>query len=267
MTHQTAGRPVVVVIGGSDPIGAAGIQADLRHLAAWGVHGAAVPTALTVQTVATVDAIHPVAPDHVRAMLEAVSATFEPDAVLVGMLANEPVAREVLLWLHKYHGRVVLDPVIHASAGRALIDDDAIEVVRDFLLPRSDLTLPNTSELAILAGGDEARDEAGRIRHLEELIGRGAPAVLSKGGHGDGPGPVDLLHDGGTIHRWSAARHAGSFRGAGGALAASCAALLARGVDLHATVTRAHGALQRAFARAAAAKTPFLHFDPADTAA
>ena len=124
MSLTRVDRPVVLVIGGSDPIGAAGIQADLRHLAALGVHGAAVPTALTVQRIDSVDDVEPVNPDFLRKSLDAIESTFEPAAVVVGMLATEPIAREVLLWLHKVHVPVVLDPVFRSGSGTALLDDE-----------------------------------------------------------------------------------------------------------------------------------------------
>jgi hydroxymethylpyrimidine/phosphomethylpyrimidine kinase len=254
-------RPVVLVIGGSDPIGAAGIQADLRHLAVLGVHGAAVPTALTAQRIDAVDYVEPVSPDSLRRSFDVIEATFEPAAVIVGMLANEPLAREVLLWLHKVHAPVVLDPVFRSGSGTALLDDEGIEVVRGFLLARADLTLPNVDELAILSGaavGDLAA-EAARVRALESLIERGAPAVLAKGGHVAGEEVVDLLHDGNGVTRLVSPRLKGRFRGTGGALAAACAVELARGKAVPAAVDAARAIVQGALARAAAAETPFLN--------
>jgi len=264
MTRAAVDRPVVLVIGGSDPIGAAGIQADLRHLAALGVHGAAVPTALTVQRIDAVESVHVAPPDVVRKSLEAVEETFEPAAVLLSMLATEPVAREVLLWLHKIHVPVVLDPVFRASSGAPLLDDAGFELVRDFLVPRADLTLPNLDELARLSGvsPEDVLTEEGRGRALEALIERGAPAVLSKGWHLPGADLIDLLHDGVAITRLSGSRVAGRVRGAGGAMAAACAAFLARGFDLGAAAKTAHDRVQAAISRAAAAGSPFLHLQP-----
>jgi hydroxymethylpyrimidine/phosphomethylpyrimidine kinase len=264
MTAVAIDRPVVLVIGGSDPIGAAGLQADLRHLAALGVHGAAVPTALTAQRIDAVDAVEPVAPATVRRCLDAIEATFEPSAVVVGMLGTEPVAREVLLWLHKIHTPVVLDPVFRAGAGPALLDDAGIAVVRDFLVARAELTLPNAPELATLAAVAEAdlATEAGRLAAVETLLERGAPAILSKGGHVPGGDVVDLLHDGICVTRLTAPRSHGRLRGTGGALAAACAAFLARGRPLVAAVSEAHATLQGAIARAARAGSPILHLAP-----
>jgi hydroxymethylpyrimidine/phosphomethylpyrimidine kinase len=263
MTVVPVDRPVVLVIGGSDPIGAAGIQADLRHLAALGVHGAAVPTALTAQRIDAVDAIEPVSTDILRKSLEAIEETFEPNAIVVGMLATEPLLREVLMWLHKIHVPVVLDPVIRSTSGTPLLDDAGIDALRDFMLPRADLTLPNLGELAALAEMSEAQvaDEAGRNEALAALIERGAPAVLSKGGHGAGAEVVDLLHDGSGVTRFSAPRLPGRFRGIGGACAAACGALMAQGRPLAEAVTEAHRLVQAALARAAAAGSPFLHLD------
>jgi hydroxymethylpyrimidine kinase/phosphomethylpyrimidine kinase len=254
-------RPVVLVIGGSDPIGAAGIQADLRHLAVLGVHGAAVPTALTAQRIDAVDHVEPVSPDSLRRSFDVIEDTFEPAAVIVGMLANEPLAREVLLWLHKVHVPVVLDPVFRSSSGTALLDDEGIAVVRGFLLARADLTLPNVDELAALSGAAAAdlAAEPARVHALESLIERGAPAVLGKGGHAPGEEVVDLLHDGTAVTRLVSPRLKGRFRGTGGALAAACAVELARGKSVPAAVASARAIVQGALARAAAAETPFLN--------
>lgn len=264
MSAVTVDRPVVLVIGGSDPIGAAGIQADLRHLGALGVHGAAVPTALTVQRVDAVDHVEPIAPDLVRRSLDAVEATFEPAAVVVGMLATEPIAREVLLWLHKIHVPVVLDPVFRSGSGTPLLDEAGVAVVRDFLVPRAELTLPNLDELARLVGKDAAdlASEPARVAALEELIERGAPAVFSKGGHAPGAEVVDLLHDGNAVTRFTAPRIRAWVRGLGGALAAACAAELARGKPLSEAVSTARSLLEPALSRADAAGSPFLHLTP-----
>jgi hydroxymethylpyrimidine kinase/phosphomethylpyrimidine kinase len=257
-------RPVVLVIGGSDPLGAAGIQADLRHLAVLGVHGAAVPTALTAQRIDAVDWVEPVSTDSIRKSFDAIEATFEPAAVVVGMLATEPIAREVLLWLHKVHAPVVLDPVFRSSSGTPLLDEEGIEVVRDFLLARAELSLPNVDELALLAGAaaEDLAKEPARAHALEVLIERGAPAVLAKGGHAPGDEVVDLLHDGNSITRLVSPRLKGSFRGTGGALAAACAAELARGKDVAAAVAAARALVQGALARAGAAQSPFLQLKP-----
>jgi hydroxymethylpyrimidine/phosphomethylpyrimidine kinase len=255
-------RPVVLVIGGSDPIAAAGIQADLRHLAALGVHGAAVPTAITVQHVDSVDLVEPVSPEVLRRSLDAVESTFDPAAVVVGMLATEPLVREVLLWLHKIgHTPVVLDPVFKSGSGTPLLDDAGIEVVRDFVVARAELSLPNVQELATLTGMPAADllTEEGRVRALEALIERGAPAVMSKGGHAAADESVDLLHDGGEVTRFWAPRVSGKFRGAGGALAAACAAHLAKGSSIRDAAARAHACVQEAIGRASRAGSPFLH--------
>jgi hydroxymethylpyrimidine kinase/phosphomethylpyrimidine kinase len=261
MSFAAVDRPVVLVIGGSDPIGAAGIQADLRHLTALGAHGAAVPTALTAQSVDSVDYVEPVSTESLRRSFDAIEATFEPGAVVVGMMATEALAREVLLWLHKVHAPVVLDPVFRSSSGTPLLDDAGIGVVRDFLLARAELSLPNVDELAALSGASAADlgVEAARAAALESLIERGAPAVLAKGGHAPGDEVVDLLHDGGEVVRLVSPRLKGRFRGTGGALAVACAVELARGKAVGAAVASARATVQGALARAAAAGSPFLN--------
>ena len=256
-------RPVVLVVGGSDPIGAAGIQADLRHLAACGVHGAAVPTALTVQKIDAVTEIAPVDLGLFRRMLEAVFASARVDVVLVGMLASEAHLRTLLVILHNFTGKIVVDPVFRATAGAPLLDASGRDLVREALIIRAHVVLPNAYELCALAGVPERFDEASRAAAAAELVEQGAELVLAKGGHADGDPVVDLLATPAGIERLSSPRVAGFFRGAGGALAAATAAETALGRDVVAAVKNARERTSRALARAAAAKTPILHFTEA----
>lgn len=253
-------RPVVLCVGGFDPLGAAGIVADVRHLAALGVHAAAVPTALTVQHLHAVDRVEPLDPALFREMLDGVRATMAPRVVLVGMLAHEHMVRELLLWLHEYNEKVVLDPVCVSTSGAPLIDDAGFRLMADVLVPRADIVLPNVHELARLTGEAVPTTEAGRAALAGELLQRGAGAVLAKGGHAGGTDSVDILVSDAGSRRLLAPRLDGFFRGAGGALAAAIAAALALGATVEDAVGRAHGQMALVLKRAAAAQSPWLQF-------
>ena len=255
----SAGRPVVLVIGGSDPAGASGIQADLRHLAALGVHGAAVPTAMTSQTMDGVASVRVVDPDAFRADLDAVRKTLDVSAVVVGMLGDAAIAREAMLWMHAFYGPVILDPVLASSSGASLLDDAGRVLLRDLLVPRALMVCPNLDELAWLSGaGRLAVDDASRIEQAERVLDRGCACVVAKGGHAGGAESVDLLVDDAGVERLVAPRVPGVFRGTGGAFAAAAAAACARGMDARAAARFAHAVVAAALRDASAAGTPML---------
>jgi hydroxymethylpyrimidine/phosphomethylpyrimidine kinase len=255
------GRPTVLCIGGSDPIGAAGIQADLRHLAALGVHGAAAPTALTVQTVDEFRRYEPTSGAVFRESLEAAFESLPVEVVLIGMLATEAHLRTLLVVLHNFEGKIVVDPVFHASAGAALLDGAGRALAAEALLVRAHVVLPNVDELGALAGVAPPTDEAERATLAEELVAQGAELVLAKGGHAAGDHVVDLLATPAGVERLVSPRVPGRFRGTGGALAAAVAAGLACGRDATTAVKAARETVYAALCRAAAVPTPFLHLN------
>ncbi len=253
------GRPVVLVIGGSDPTGASGIQADLRHLAGIGVFGAAVPTALTVQTMDGVSQVEAVDPDFFRAQLDAVRSTLDVGAVMVSMLANAAIVREAMLWLHAYYGPVILDPVMESSSGGSLLDEAGRVLLRDLLLPRALMVCPNVRELAWLSSASApAHDEASRHAQADVLLDRGCACVVSKGGHAGGLESVDLVVDDAGMERLTSPRVPGMFRGAGGAFAVTAAAACARGAEPRVAARFAQRAVADALVRAHGLNTPFL---------
>jgi len=188
--------PVALTIAGSDPSGGAGIQADLKTFSALGVYGTSVITALTAQNTAGVTGVHVVPTDFVIQQLETLIADVRLDSIKIGMLANADIVAAVGDFLvHHHHDQVVLDPVMVATSGDRLLDDDAVQAVRE-LMPLVSLITPNIAEAAALLGTRPARtlpDMRLQARALQEL---GAPRVLIKGGHrDDGPDAVDLLLD------------------------------------------------------------------------
>ncbi|HEY6986169.1 MAG TPA: bifunctional hydroxymethylpyrimidine kinase/phosphomethylpyrimidine kinase, partial [Rhodanobacteraceae bacterium] len=182
MTPRRARLPTVLIIAGSDSGGGAGLQADLRTVAAHGAHGLVVVTAITAQNTRAVTAIEPVSARMVAAQIDAVFADFRVAAVKIGMLATANIVRTVARELaRRPRVPVVLDPVLVATTGARLAREDLTGPLRRHLLSRADLLTPNVPEAESLLGR--------RLRHERELpaagadlIAMGARAVLLKGG-------------------------------------------------------------------------------------
>jgi hydroxymethylpyrimidine/phosphomethylpyrimidine kinase len=194
------GPPVALTIAGSDPSGGAGIQADLKTFSALGAYGTSVITALTSQNTLGVTGVHVVPTDFVIQQLETLVADVRLDAIKIGMLANAEIVAAVgdFLLRHRTTDQVdfvVLDPVMVATSGDRLIDDDAIQAVRD-LMPLASVITPNIAEAAALLNTRGARTLPDMRLHAMALQELGAPRVLIKGGHlDDGPEAVDLFLD------------------------------------------------------------------------
>jgi len=251
---QGSGRPAVLTIAGSDSCAGAGLQADLRTFAAHGVHGTTAVTAVTAQNKRSVIAVDPVSPGMVAAQIRAVFDDFELGAVKTGMLATAAVVEAVCETLEAHPGPpLVVDPVIAATSGRRLLDEDAVAVVRDRLLRRARVVTPNRFEAAVLAGRpvdslDDARRAAARIR------ARGAAAALVTGGHFDTDESVDVLDDGGVVVELRGPRIVGPpTRGTGCTLSAAIAAGLAARLPLAEAAARAKRYVEGAIRNAAGA--------------
>lgn len=175
--------PVALTIAGSDPSGGAGIQADLKTFSALGVFGTSVITALTAQNTRGVTGVHVVPTSFVTAQLETLVSDVRVDAVKIGMLANAEVAEAIAAFLRQHAQQVVvLDPVMVATSGDRLLEEDAIDAVRS-LLPLCSLVTPNLAEAGLLLGVGPARDVEEMRSQASTLRGLGAPRVLLKGGH------------------------------------------------------------------------------------
>src|SRR6185503_1224912 len=245
------GRPRVLAIAGSDSSGRAGLQMDLRTIAAHGCQGLSVVTAVTAQGPRGVTAVHVVPPEIVAAQLDALFSDDDVDAIKVGMLASAATVETVARALAPLSSTpIVVDPVLVASSGEPLLDDDAIAPLLDRLFPLAALVTPNLPEAARLAGLPVDTDED-RLAAARRLAGP-ITAVLLKGGHGAGDELVDLLLDGETIERFTHPRRARAMRGSGCALASAVAARLASGDELRDAVRSAVDHVQREIAAATA---------------
>jgi hydroxymethylpyrimidine/phosphomethylpyrimidine kinase len=222
--------PTVLVIGGSDSSGGAGIARDLNTLHDMNVRGVAVVTAVTAQTNTRVRSIHLIPQATIRDQIEAALASSRIHAIKIGMLgarrAVEAVASSLPL---RSEVPVVLDPVLAASSGRALADEDARIALVELLFPRATLITPNAIEAATLLGAPVVTDAATLESYALRLLDDGPRAVLLKGGHAEGEECIDVLASGDrAITRLPGPRRRGTLRGTGCALASAIAAGLAR---------------------------------------
>jgi hydroxymethylpyrimidine/phosphomethylpyrimidine kinase len=217
--------PRCITIAGSDSGGGAGIQADLKAFAAAGVHGMSAIVALTAQNTREVAAVHEVPPWFVRAQLDAVAGDIGIDAAKTGMLFSGAIIEAVADWVEEQPLPLVVDPVMVASSGAKLLQDDAVEALVDRLFPLATVVTPNLMEAEVLAGTGTKRELAERIHEL------GAPAVIVTGGHGKES--IDHLFDGERHVEIAVKRHeVAATHGAGCTHSATLAANLAKGLSL-----------------------------------
>jgi hydroxymethylpyrimidine/phosphomethylpyrimidine kinase len=215
-----------LTIATSDSSGGAGIQADLKAFAAAGCHGMSVLVALTAQSTTAVTAIEELPPAFVVAQLEAVFGDIGVDAAKTGMLFSARLIETVAGFLDGRGVPLVVDPVMVASSGARLLEEDALETYVERLFPLATVVTPNLPEAEVLAGGPRTRREL-----AERIHARGAPAVIVTGGHG--ADAVDHLFDGRQHVEIPVARHdVLATHGAGCTHSATLAALLARGRTL-----------------------------------
>jgi hydroxymethylpyrimidine/phosphomethylpyrimidine kinase len=233
--------PRCLTIAGSDSGGGAGIQADLKAFAAAGCYGTSAIVALTAQNTTGVTAVHEVPPEFVRAQLEAVFVDIGVDAAKTGMLFSAPLIETVADFLAEHPVPLVVDPVMVASSGARLLQDDAVETLVTRLFPLATVVTPNLMEAQALVHCDSRRELAERLHEL------GAAAVIVTGGHGDEP--VDYLFDGERHVEIPVDRHdLAATHGAGCTHSATLAALLARGLTLVEAARGAAAAASRAVA-------------------
>lgn len=234
-----------LTIAGSDSGGGAGIQADLKTFGALGVFGMSVLTALTAQNTVGVTGVHEVPPDFVAAQIDAVMSDLGTDAVKTGMLSNAAIIEVVAERLRHYAvPALVVDPVMVAKSGDALLRADACTALVEALLPLATIVTPNLPEAGVLTGSAvtgpvEMHAAAKRIHDL------GPSWVLIKGGHLPGDQIVDLLYDGRDFLEFAGDRiDTPNTHGTGCTLASAIAAGLAQGSDVPEAVRRGRDYLQ-----------------------
>jgi hydroxymethylpyrimidine/phosphomethylpyrimidine kinase len=243
----------VLVIAGSDSGGGAGIQADIKTITALGGFAMTAITALTAQNTLGVQAVLPVPPDFIRRQIEVVLQDLGADVIKIGMLGDAAVIETVAEALRDLAPNlpVVLDPVMVAKGGQALLAGNAVAALTQRLLPAAVLITPNLPEAEALTGL-AIRSVADMARAAEALRGLGARAILMKGGHLEGDTLTDLLVSGDSAEAFSDSRiDTRHTHGTGCTTASAIAAGLAQGLDLRQAVIQA-----RRFVRAAIAAAP-----------
>lgn len=190
MSESKIGR--VLIIAGSDSGGGAGIQADIKTCAAFGAYAATAITAVTAQNTLGVQQVEAMSPELVRAQIRSVLDDIGADVIKIGMLANKAIIEAVADEIEDEDAFVVLDPVMVATSGDKLLEDDAVEAMKTLLISVCDLITPNIPEAQILTGiSMDDVDDFGKAG--EALIEMGAYAALMKGGHMKGNMVVDVL--------------------------------------------------------------------------
>ena len=245
-----ARTPVVLTIAGSDSGAGAGIQADLKTFAAFQVYGASAITAITAQNTLGVTGIEEVSPGLVAAQIDAVVSDLGVDAVKTGMLSNAEIIQAVAQRLQDHRlEQVVVDPVMVAKGGDRLLCEDAVDALRQLLLPLALVVTPNAGEAEVLTGlpvGNvrQARDAATAIKAM------GPRYVVVKGGH-YGVEATDVLYDGAGFTELSAPRTpTTSTHGTGCTFASAIAAGLAHGLPVAQAVEQAKDYVSRSIASA-----------------
>jgi hydroxymethylpyrimidine/phosphomethylpyrimidine kinase len=239
----------VLTIAGSDSGGGAGIQADLKTMAAIGCYGMSVITALTAQNTLGVTGIHAVPPSFAADQIAAVFSDIGADAVKIGMLYSAELI-EVIAQQLKLHGaeNIVLDPVMVAQSGDKLLQDDAIQAIREHLMPLADVVTPNIPEAEVLIDR-RILGLADMQTAARSLAGYGSRSILIKGGHLEDTDSTDLLYLAGEDRLVSleAKRIASNNNhGTGCTLSSAIASYLARGNDIEAAVRKAKTYIQNA---------------------
>ena len=239
----------VLTIAGSDSGGGAGIQADIKAISAMGCFAASAVTAVTVQNTLGVEAVHPVPLDILEGQIDAVLSDIGADAIKIGMLHSAEVVNLVADMIAKYKiTNVVLDPVMVSTSGHRLIEEDAVQVIIDRLIPLARVITPNLPEAEILAGchitGEQDFDRIAR-----KLSDNGNVSVLLKAGHLDSECLVDYFYNAedGTMTRLPSKRvDTRNTHGTGCTLSSAFAAALAKGMDLTSAARSAKSYIEQA---------------------
>ena len=238
---QSIATPIALTIAGSDSGGGAGIQADLKTFSALGVFGCSAIASLTAQNTLGVQGVLPIAPAFVQQQIHSVLSDIHVGAIKTGMLATADIIAAVAESLSAYPQiPFVLDPVMVATSGDRLLEEDAIQTLIEKLLPLATVITPNLHEAAVLLNTSVAQNLAQMQSQGEKIIALGARAVLMKGGHTDGDKATDLLITAAGVDAFSAPRlHTKNTHGTGCTLASAIAAGLAKRLSLSDSVSQA----------------------------
>ena len=244
--------PIALTIAGSDSGGGAGIQADLKAFSALGAYGCSVITALTAQNTQGVQGIFDVDPAFIRQQLDSIFTDLDVSAVKIGMLSQPDVIHTVADAIREYQPKyVIVDPVMVATSGDVLLQQTAIETLKEVLLPQATLMTPNLQEAAVLLERDVPENLEQMVDMIDPLMQMGSKGVLLKGGHLSGEKAIDFYHDGQMLHRleseWVKTNNT---HGTGCTLSSAVTALVARGFTLAEAIPEAKKYIAGAIAHA-----------------
>ncbi len=231
---------IALTIAGSDSGGGAGIQADLKTFSALGVYGMSVLTSITAQNTLGVQGVHDLPPDFVGLQIDSVMQDIGTDAVKTGMLSNTQIIKIVSEKVKKYKVKnLVIDPVMIAKGGDRLLKEDAVESLKQDLVPLANVVTPNFSEAEVLSGL-----KIGNLSDMKEAARKifrlGAQNVLIKGGHLSSDEAIDVLYNGRTFREFRAERIiTKNTHGTGCTLSSAIAAELAKGKEVEEAVNTA----------------------------
>jgi hydroxymethylpyrimidine/phosphomethylpyrimidine kinase len=257
MNPSTSRYPRLLTIAGSDSGGGAGIQADLKTFSALGCYGMSAITALTAQNTTGVRAIHAIPPQMLRDQIDAVIEDIGVDAVKIGMLHAPEIVQVVADAIDRHQLRqVILDPVMIATSGAVLIENEAVQALVQQLFPRVHLITPNLDEAGFLVG-HTLKNESDMESASDQLLGLGARAVLIKGGHLSGDTVADLFVNSQGQKWWLRAPriHSPNTHGTGCTLSSAIAAYLALGDPIEQAIEKSHAYIRQALQAGAHVRT------------
>ncbi len=240
--------PIALTIAGSDSSGGAGIQADLKTFSALGVYGTSAITAITAQNTLKVDRVEALPNGMVRQQILTVLQDLSVDAIKIGMVLSANIVKEIADAISNYQGYVILDPVMIAKSGDALLDQDAIDCMCTLLLPKAHLITPNLPEVSVLSNEQQASNADQALNQGHALMDLGAKAVLVKGGHANDSTCTDwlIVNQQPPIKLTSPRVNTQNTHGTGCTYSAAIAAYLAKSESLLDAVTHAHEYLAQA---------------------
>ena len=231
--------PRVLIIAGSDSSGGAGIQADIKTCAAFGAYSTTAITTVTAQNTLGVQQVELMPAELVRGQIKSVLSDIGADVIKIGMLGSADIIDVVAEEIEEADAFIILDPVMVATSGDALLETKAIETLKTKLLPLADLVTPNVPEAELLTGL-KIDDVDDLTKAGDALLGMNVYAALMKGGHLEGKSVVDVLVSEEGANIMSGPRiHSRHTHGTGCTLASSVAACMALGAPLEEAVMSA----------------------------
>ena len=235
-----------LTVAGSDPIGGAGIQADIKAMASLGVHAHTVVTAITAQNTTSVSSIMPVPCEMISKQFGSVISDSDPRSVKTGMLYSPDIAVLVAEYLEDLDIPAVVDPVLIAGVGGSLATDELVAAIRKDVIPVCDLLIPNRFEAEAISG-ISIKDEDDAMRACE-LMGKNGNSVYIKGGHFESEKVVDILYHGAEFRSFEYPRLERAGHGGGCTLSAYITACLAKGMDMVNSIIFSRDMIQRSIA-------------------